>query len=131
VTTPSPNRNNLWGAATASGKELDVDPWLVLGHELCGHAWLGNSGSHGPDEAALRGEGGHQETVARENALRAEHGIELRGTFKQPNCGESYSRDKASPATVNWSTFRAVCLKWRDAHNKKNGTSYKITDTIP
>ena len=50
-----------------SGTALNIDPWLVLGHELCGHAWLGNAGKHGPDEAAARGEGGHQETVAREN----------------------------------------------------------------
>jgi len=128
VTTPSPNSPKLWGAATASGKELDVDPWLVLGHELCGHGWLGDTGSHGPDEASPRGEGGHQETVARENLLRQEHGIELRGTFKQPNCGESYWRDKKKAAKVNWSSFRATCEAWR---KKTHGTKYKITDTIP
>lgn len=131
VTTPSPNSPKLWGAATARGKELDIDPWLVLGHELCGHGWLGNSGGHGPDEASPRGEGGHQETVKRENELRKEHGIELRGTFKDPNCGESYWRDKKKPGTVNWSSYRDVCKKWREAYNKKHGTKYKITDTIP
>ena len=40
VTTPSPNSPKLWGAATLSGKAATIDPWLVLGHELCGHAWL-------------------------------------------------------------------------------------------
>lgn len=131
VFAPSPNSPKLWGAGTASGKELNIDPWLVLGHELCGHGWLGNFGKHGPDEAAPRGEGGHQETVARENQLRQEHGIELRGTFKQPNCGESFWRDKSAPGTVNWSSYRAVCQAWRTRYNAANGTTYKITDTIP
>jgi hypothetical protein len=130
VTTPSPNSPKLWGAGTVSGKALDIDPWLVLGHELCGHGWLGNFGKHGPDEASPRGEGGHQETVARENELRREHGIELRATFKEPNCGESYWRDKAAPGTVNWSKYRAVCQSWRDAYNKAHGTTHKITDTV-
>jgi hypothetical protein len=131
VTAPSPNSPKFWGAATASGKALNVDPWLVLGHELCGHAWLGNSGSHGSDSAKARGEGGHQDTVARENALRAEHGIELRGTYKDPQCGESFWRDKKAPGTVNWSTYRAICINWRDDYNKTHKTSYGINDKIP
>jgi hypothetical protein len=131
VTAPSPNSPKLWGAATAKGAALNVDPWLVLGHELCGHAWLGNTGGHGPDEAQKRGEGGHQLTVARENALRAEHGIDLRGTFKDPHCGESFFRDRGTPATVNWSSFRAVCQSFRADFNKRNKTNYKITDRIP
>ena len=131
VTAPSPNSTKLWGAGTVSGTALNIDPWLVLGHELCGHAWLGNAGKHGPDEAAARGEGGHQETVARENELRAEHGIELRGTFKDPQCGESFWRDKKSPGAVNWSGFRDVCIAWRQNYNKANKTNYKITDKIP
>jgi Domain of unknown function (DUF4157) len=131
VTAPSPNSPKLWGAGTAAGAALNVDPWLVLGHEFCGHAWLGDQGKHGPDTAAARGEGGHQETVARENALRAEHGIDLRGTFKDPNCGESFWRDKKSPGKVNWSTFRDVCIKWRAAYNKANKTNFKITDKMP
>lgn len=131
VTTPSPNSPKLWGASTVSGKALDIKAWLVLGHELCGHGWLANFGLHGPDVATSRGEGGHQETVKRENKLRKEHGIKLRGTFKHPNCGESYWRDKKSPAKVNWSSFRAICQNWRKKYNKKHGTSYKITDHIP
>lgn len=131
VTTPSPNSPKLWGAATAGGKTLNIDPWLVLGHELCGHAWLGNWGAHGPDEILPRGMGGHQATVARENLLRAEHGIELRGTFKQPYCGESFWRDRAKPGTVNWSSYLSTCRTWRAAYNKAHGTTYKISDTIP
>jgi hypothetical protein len=131
VTAPSPNSPKLWGAATTGGRQLDIDPWLVLGHELCGHGWLGNFGRHAPDEAAKRGEGGHQETVQRENLLRKEHGIDLRGTFKDPNCGESYWRNRASPRRVNWSSYRAVCEQWRRDYNRRRGTSYKITDRIP
>lgn len=131
VTAPSPNSPKLWGAGTVSGGTLDIAPWLVLGHELCGHGWLGDQGLHGPDKAQPRGQGGHQETVRRENLIRAEHGIELRGGFKDPNCGESFWRDRASPGTVEWSTSRDVCIQWRAEYNKKNGTSYKITDRIP
>jgi len=132
VTAPSPNSPKIWGAATAKGPAKDINAWLVLGHELCGHGWLGDSGSHGPDEASLRGEGGHQSTVARENALRAEHGIDLRGTFKDPDCGESYWRDKAAPGGApNWSSFHAVCQSWRTKYNAAHGTKYKITDKIP
>ncbi len=131
VTAPSPNSPKLWGAATAGGATLDIDPWLVLGHELCGHAWLGDRGEHGPDMTPLRGEGGHQKTVERENLLRAEQGIDLRGTFKDPYCGESYWRDKAAPGKVHWSSFLSVCEAWRKDYNKKNGTKYKISDKIP
>jgi hypothetical protein len=131
VTAPSPNSPKLWGTATVSGKTLDMDSWLVLGHELCGHGWLGDRGKHGPDHAKRRGEGGHQETVKRENLIRDEHKIERRGGFKDPYCGESFWRDKATNGPVQWSSSVAVCQAWRDDYNKKNKTSYKISDKIP
>ena len=106
-----------------------IDPWLVLGHELCGHAWLGNQGIQ--PSSPVRGEGGHQATVERENQLRKEHGIELRGTFKSPHCGESFWRKKKAPKKVNWSGFRGVCKTWRKKYNKTNGTKFKIEDKIP
>lgn len=130
VTAPSPNSPKLWGAATAAGKRLDIDPWLVLGHELCGHAWLGDRGEHAPDMTPRRGEGGHQKTVERENLIRAEHGIDLRGAFKEPYCGESYWRDKSAPKKVNWSSHLKVCEAWRAAYNKKMKTKFKISDKI-
>jgi hypothetical protein len=126
VTTPSPNSPKLWGAATAGGKTLDIDPWLVLGHEFCGHAWLAENKLR--DENATRGEGGHQETVERENELRKEHGIELRGGFKDPFCGESYWRSKSAPGKVEWSRYLSICEAWR---NKTYGGKYKISDKIP
>jgi hypothetical protein len=126
VTTPSPNSDKLWGTATKSGKATTIDPWLVLGHELCGHAWLGEMGL--PDNNANRGEGGHQETVARENLIRQEHAIEERGSFKDPYCGESFSQDKAGPGKIVWSSYLAKCKAWR---TKKYGNKYKISDRIP
>jgi hypothetical protein len=131
VTAPSPNSPNLWGAATVTGAALDIAPWLVLGHELCGHGWLGNQGLHGPDHARPRGQGGHQSTVIEENRIRAEHAITLRGGFKDPNCGESYYRDRASPGIVNCSNYRAVCIQWRNNYNATHNTNYTINDTIP
>ncbi|MDJ0836711.1 MAG: DUF4157 domain-containing protein [Acidobacteriota bacterium] len=131
VTAPSPNTEKFWGAATKSGKTLNIAPWLVLGHELCGHGWLGNFGKHGPDHAKPRGKGGHQLTVGRENQLRKEHGIELRGTYKQPYCGESFWRSKKKPKKINWSSFLKACKQFRKAYNKKHGTKYKLKDTIP
>ena len=130
VTTPSPNSDKLWGAASVSGKALNIDPWLVLGHEFCGHAWLAERKL--PDTNATRGEGGHQETVARENALRAEHGIEARGSFKDPFCGESFFQDKdagkGKPGPVQWSSYLTKCEAWR---KKTYGGKYKISDKIP
>jgi hypothetical protein len=126
VTTPSPNSPKLWGAATVSGKAMTIDPWLVLGHEFCGHAWLAEKGL--PDINATRGEGGHQETVDRENELRKEHGIEARGNFKDPYCGESFWQDKAGPGPVEWSSYLKICEAWR---KKTYGGKYKISDKIP
>ncbi|MGL4611891.1 MAG: DUF4157 domain-containing protein [Trueperaceae bacterium] len=126
VTTPSPNSSKLWGTATVSGKAATIDPWLVLGHELCGHAWLAEKGL--PDDNVTRGEGGHQETVSRENQLRQEHGIEERGGFKDPYCGESFWKDKAKPGKINWSSYLSKCMAWR---KKAYGGKYKISDQIP
>ena len=134
VTTPSPNSPLLWGAVIATGAFKDIDPWLVLGHELCGHGWLGNTGDAGRDEVQPRGRGGHQETVARENLLRDEHGIDRRGTHRQPFCGESFSHATGTVATaksVTMSSYLSVCEKWRKEYNTLNSTSYKISDLIP
>jgi hypothetical protein len=128
VTTPSPNSRKLWGGATVSGKMSPIDPWLVLGHELCGHAWLDEKGL--PDNNATRGEGGHQETVERENLLRKEHGLEERGRFKDPYCGESFWRAKLpkGPGPIQWSRYLSICAAWRW---KNYGRKYKISDRIP
>ena len=128
VTTPSPNSPKLWGTATVSGKKTTINPWLVLGHELCGHAWLDEKGL--PDDNATRGEGGHQETVARENELRKEHGMEGRGGFKDPYCGESFwrAKTKAGPGPVQWSSYLKICAAWR---KKTYGKKYRSATRFP
>lgn len=83
------------------------------------------------DRTSPRGEGGHQETVKRENEIRGEHALKLRGTFKDPDCGESYWRTKAGPGPIVWSDYRKKCIAWRNDYNKKNKTTYTISDTIP
>ncbi|NEQ32572.1 MAG: DUF4157 domain-containing protein [Leptolyngbya sp. SIO4C5] len=119
VRVPSPNSPQVVGAATVSGRLETIDPWLALGHELCGHAWLelqGESEAGAATEAplALRDETGavqlagpdpqadqflrHQRTVERENLLRQEHGLEARGfRLRDPYCGESFRRDRGEP----------------------------------
>jgi outer membrane protein OmpA-like peptidoglycan-associated protein len=67
--------------------------WLVLGHELCGHAHLFARGTH-PTGPAPTGGGrpSHDPTVTIENQIAAEHGIpaaEQRGLFSDPHHGES------------------------------------------
>jgi hypothetical protein len=116
---------NKFGAATAGGAKTIVENYLVLGHELCGHAWLDEKGL--PDDNATRGKGGHQEAVGRENELRSEHGVDLRGKFKDPFCGESFSQDKTT-GVITWSPSLQICADWR---KKTYGGKYKISDKIP
>ena len=134
VTAPSPNSQKLWGAVTKPGAFADIPPWLVLGHELCGHAWEGNTGDAKKDAVPVRGRGGHQETVGRENLLRAEHSLTLRGGFRDPFCGESFSNPVGttpSKSNATLSSFLPVCKQWRKEYNKANKTSFKIEDPIP
>jgi len=54
VRVPSPNSQKEWGSATMSGR-LDVNPpWLILAHELCGHAWLDRHTPRGEGEEGRR-----------------------------------------------------------------------------
>ena len=103
-----------------SGKKETFQPFIVFGHELCGHAWMAIKGELLKDENAERGRGGHQETVERENMMRREHGLTERNTFREPFCGE-----------VDDSDYQKECKIWRDEYNKLNGTSFTLQDTIP
>ncbi|HEX7288143.1 MAG TPA: DUF4157 domain-containing protein [Candidatus Angelobacter sp.] len=117
VRVPSPNSPTIWGAANVAGQLENDPPWLILGHELCGHAWLEEK--HKEDAGAglvpsvvRNAQTGQLEltspellsgnTVAphgdlgpiqRENLLRREHGMSARGfRVRDPYCGESFSR---------------------------------------
>jgi outer membrane protein OmpA-like peptidoglycan-associated protein len=70
--------------------------WLVLGHEMCGHARLMAKGTHptGPP-ATAGGRPSHDVTVGIENKIAKEHGIptsDLRGLFADPHHGESFAK---------------------------------------
>ncbi|HSG40928.1 MAG TPA: hypothetical protein VLE27_14915, partial [Thermoanaerobaculia bacterium] len=100
VQVPSPNSPRIWGAATASGRLQNMEPWLVLSHELCGHAWLiENQRGRGDEEGTVEGEHArHNRSVERENLIRQEHGLEARGfRLRDPYCGESFYRMRSDP----------------------------------
>jgi hypothetical protein len=100
VVVPAPNSPQIFGAATVSGRLQNMEPWLILGHELCGHAWLQDRQHGGGDEEGhVEGEDlRHHRTVERENRLRAEQGLEARGfRLKDPFCGESFTRSRSAP----------------------------------
>ena len=133
VTTISPNSAKVFGSVSAAGKKIDYDPWLILGHELCGHGWLGNQGK-AESEELIRKEGRQPVTVDRENALRAEHQIEARGrSFRDPFCGESYERFKSGKAGTG--TFdpglMEFCTQLRARCRKPNKKLFKIDERIP
>jgi hypothetical protein len=133
VTAISPNSPKVFGSVSASGKKVDYDPWLILGHELCGHGWLANAGK--AETAEVMTKLGRQPfTIDRENALRAEHAIEARGrSFRDPFCGESYERFKTGKA--NTGTFDPglmdFCTRARARCKKPNKGLFKIEERIP
>jgi Domain of unknown function (DUF4157) len=101
----------VYGAATVSGQLMTIEPWLALGHELCGHAWLQE---HNQDEGIVQGEDAlhHHRTVERENLLRQEHGLEARGfRLREPYCGESFYRDRTNPGGAP---------HWQPLHNARD-----------
>ena len=119
VTVPSPIRERTT-QMMKSGEREAFEPFIVFGHELCGHGWMAIKGELAKDENAERGRGGHQETIRRENLIRQEHGLTQRNTFREPFCGE-----------VDDSKYQKECQIWRDEYNKLNGTRVALADTIP
>jgi len=119
VTVPSPIGKKTT-QMMKSGKKETFEPFIVFGHELCGHGWMAIKGELAKDDNAERGRGGHQETVERENMMRREHGLTERNTFREPFCGE-----------VDDSDYQKECKIWRDEYNKLNATKFTLADTIP
>jgi len=86
-----------WGGGKDAGKRVSADGARVLGHELCGHAWLNEKGLHPADSEkdVDGGRPGHDPTIAIENKIAQEiggSGIALRGSFADPHHGESFFR---------------------------------------
>ncbi len=122
VRVTSPNSPKQYGAATMGG-QLENDPtWLILSHELCGHAWLQENNLPEASEErspqairnsqtgkldvgnrnTLRGSAvaphGDEFAIQRENLIRQEHHLPSRGyRIRDPYCGESFWRDRADP----------------------------------
>jgi hypothetical protein len=98
VTVHSPFSGVAFGAwAAGPPPHRTSEPnWLVLGHELCGHAELMSRGVHPTGPAPTHGgRPSHDVTVGVENTIAAEHGIPaagLRGLFADPHHGESLAR---------------------------------------
>jgi len=98
VTVHSPFSGVQFGAwAKGPPTHQMTEPnWLVLGHELCGHARLFPLGT--PPQGPPPTQGGrpsHDRTVRIENKLASEHGVpasNLRGLFADPHHGESFAR---------------------------------------
>jgi hypothetical protein len=142
ISVPSPNIKTI-PVRGASGKTVDSPPFIVLGHELCGHHWLSKRGSRERENTQNIERGGHDPAIKRENLIREEHGIEKRGTFRDPCCGffESTEQDlkKTSGKCGNdfergkeiKGTAAYECKHWRDEYNKLNGTSFTTDDAIP
>lgn len=114
VTVHSPYSSVQFGAWSAGpGSHRTMEPnWLVLGHELCGHARLVEEGTHpaGPPPTH-GGRPSHDVTVQIENAIAAEHGIpasELRGLFADPHHGESTARVTVAEFPTNSSDVAAL-----------------------
>ncbi|MCI0435187.1 MAG: DUF4157 domain-containing protein [Gemmatimonadetes bacterium] len=136
VRVPSENAPLTYGAPTVSGRLQDEEPWLVLAHEMCGHAWLASRGLEDPGSKTSRP--GHVPAIARENLIRAEHGIEARGIWRDPFCGEGYSHPKGTPTPTGLGdvvrqdpTFGDECRAWRDTLNWFYCTRFTIADRIP
>jgi outer membrane protein OmpA-like peptidoglycan-associated protein len=80
----------------ASAQRTAAPGWLVLGHELCGHALLLATGVHpAQSEPEHGGLPSHDVTIQIENRLAAEHGVpasQLRGEFRDPHHGGGFGR---------------------------------------
>jgi outer membrane protein OmpA-like peptidoglycan-associated protein len=90
-----------WGKGKMSGKRiLPYSRERVLGHELCGHAWLEERKNHPAikviwKRGKLYSRPYHERTVNVENVVAREihgPGVALRGGFKDPHHGESFAR---------------------------------------
>ncbi|HJP92678.1 MAG TPA: DUF4157 domain-containing protein [Pyrinomonadaceae bacterium] len=144
VVVPTPDSSRTFGAATMSGRLENYDPWIILGHELCGHAWRQDRMAPGEsEEGVVQGEHlRHHNTVERENLIRAEHQMEARGfRIRDPYCGESFSRShdvpEAAPqfgrsqAGPGQGTRLEDCQRAREMYFPEQARRYRVDQRIP
>jgi hypothetical protein len=100
--TLTPMQTGAWGGGEAAGTRVMQEGSRVLGHELCGHAWLMQRGVH-PDaedvtkDGQLMGRPQHDPTIRIENRVAEEMAARPggspyvpRGTYESPHGGESF-----------------------------------------
>jgi outer membrane protein OmpA-like peptidoglycan-associated protein len=83
-----------WSAG-ASSHRISEPPWLLLGHELAGHAKPMQQHTHVAQGSAGGGRTHHDEAITAENKLASQHGVaagDLRGTSKDHHKGESFGQ---------------------------------------
>jgi outer membrane protein OmpA-like peptidoglycan-associated protein len=121
VTVHSPYSGVQFGAWAKGppAHRMQQQNWLVLGHELCGHARLFARGTHplGPPPTH-GGRPSHDVTVQIENKIASEHGIpasELRGLFADPHHGESVA--KVTIAQFPFGSAEISALPPSEQHN--------------
>jgi hypothetical protein len=134
VHVPSPNNTKEFGSVAAGGTFFKYPEFMVLSHELLGHGFMGDQGTHTEDQELLRGRGGHNAVIVLENELNTEHGRSLRGNHRDPYCGESYSVERGQTPDAKNAKFGdslAVCKQWRKEYNALNNTDFSISDTVP
>jgi hypothetical protein len=121
-----------WGGGAQAGTRIALSNPRALGHELCGHAWLMESGTHptGPPlvfvGGQLMGRPSHDPTVAIENTVAGEMtpGAPQRGSFADPHHGESFARitvsgfarNESDPRTLS-SDMQARLVRAKDGMN--------------
>jgi hypothetical protein len=136
VAVPAPGSQRLFGAATVSGKLQNAEPWLILGHELCGHALLQDRKrpGEGDEEGLIAGKDlRHHRTVERENQIRAEHGLEARGfTLKDPYCGGEFFRDRNDPqGPAQFDGRLDECQREREQYYPNEAKRFRVDERIP
>lgn len=85
-----------YGAFDPAGKPLFIDNTRILAHELCGHARSAPAGTK--ETPGNRPE--HDDAIAIENEIAAEHGGPTRGKFADKRQGESFLNPTSSRAKL-------------------------------
>jgi hypothetical protein len=93
VVTPVAGGGTVWQSYDKNGKLQDTPNWRVLAHELCGHAFHMDDGTHDPRPQPKNNRPGHDQAIDGENSIASEHpGQPVRGSYNDPGMGESSAR---------------------------------------
>ena len=106
-----------WGGGAQSGTRVPQSTWRVLGHELCGHAWLMQRGVHPTSPGPVISGGrvmsrpSHDPTIAIENQIAKDvlgPTAPQRGMHTDPHAGESFGQITISGYPNNSSDLSAL-----------------------